>query len=478
MGRWDINHSLLQHSNPRTGGANMRTRIFLLSASLIVVCVCWGQVNNASLTGLVTDPSGAVVVGAKVTLTNTATNVEQATTTTASGYYDFPVVQVGRYRLKVEHQNFQTGVSDVTLEVGEHGRQNVPLKIGSSLETVTVESAVPLLDTQDASPGEAVENKLINTAPLSARNWDDLLGLVPGVQADRYTEQGGGTAAGRTGGANVHGVRSLQNNFVLDGVDNNSFSENVQELTTQIIRPSVDAIQEFKIATNPYSAENGRSPGSLVTVTTKSGANALHGLAYEYLRNKVFDANDFFTNRVGRPRPKHVQNQFGGQIGGPVVKNKAFFFFNYEGTRIRRGRFYQANVPTVEERIGDFSLATATKYNIKADTVSSGCSSSSPCTGFLPMVDKVGDCVGAGNPFPGNQIPAGCIDPIAAKILALVPPPNFTPTSGALNIGNFINVRNLQDDSNNYIGRFDWSPTNSDTVWVRYTNVQRFRFVP
>ena len=294
----------------------------MLSASLIVVCVCWGQVNNASLTGLVTDPSGAVVVGAKVTLTNTATNVEQATTTTASGYYDFPVVQVGRYRLKVEHQNFQTGVSDVTLEVGEHGRQNVPLKIGSSLETVTVESAVPLLDTQDASPGEAVENKLINTAPLSARNWDDLLGLVPGVQADRYTEQGGGTAAGRTGGANVHGVRSLQNNFVLDGVDNNSFSENVQELTTQIIRPSVDAIQEFKVSTNPYSAENGRSPGSLISVTTKNGTNTFHGGVYEYLRNRIFDANDYFTNRAGRAKPEKVQNQFGGLIGGPVIKNR------------------------------------------------------------------------------------------------------------------------------------------------------------
>ncbi|PYT45190.1 MAG: TonB-dependent receptor, partial [Acidobacteria bacterium] len=167
-------------------------------------------------------------------------------------------------------------------------------------------------------PGAVVENELISGVPLSARNWDDLLGLVPGVQGDRYTEQGGGTASGRTGAVNVHGVRSLQNNFVLDGVDNNSFSENVQELTTQIVRPSVDAIQEFKIATNPYSAENGRSPGSLVTVTTKSGANAFHGLVYEYLRNKVFDANDFFTNRVGRPRPKHVQNQYGGQIGGPV----------------------------------------------------------------------------------------------------------------------------------------------------------------
>src|SRR5439155_2337903 len=327
--------------------------------------------------------------------------------------------------VRVEKQGFRKTVSRVTLEVGQKGRQDFALQVGATSESVTVEGTVPLLSTQDASPGAVVDQTTISGAPLSARNWDDLLGLVPGAQGDRYSEQGGGTQGGRTGAPNVHGVRSLQNNFVLDGVDNNSFSENVQELTSQISRPSVDAIQEFKIATNPYSAENGRSPGSLVTVTTKSGANAFHGLAYEYLRNKVFDANDFFTNRVGRPRPKHVQNQYGGQIGGPVVKNKAFFFFNYEGTRIRRGRFYQANVPTAEERIGDFSLATATKYNIKADTVSPGCSSSSPCTGFLPMVDKVGDCVGAGNPFPGNQIPAGCMDSMAAKILALVPPPNF-----------------------------------------------------
>ena len=155
---------------------------------------------------------------------------------------------------------------------------------------------------------------MIADLPLSSRNWDDLMSGVPGVQADRYTEEGGGTANGRTGGANVHGVRSLQNNFVLDGVDNNSISENVQELTTQVARPSVDSIQEFRVSTNPYSAENGRSPGALISVTTKSGGNEFHGTAYEFLRNKVFDANNFFrTERdpetSARSKPVRGQHQ-------------------------------------------------------------------------------------------------------------------------------------------------------------------------
>src|SRR6266568_7378680 len=434
----------------------------VLSAVLVVASsLAFGQVNTASLTGLVTDPSDAPVSDANVTLTNMDTNVAQTTQTGAAGYYEFPVIQVGTYKLKVERQGFQTVISALTLDIGQRARFDIPLKIGSSSESVTVESTVPLLSTQDAMPGAVVENELISGVPLSARNWDDLLGLVPGVQGDRYTEQGGGTASGRTGGVNVHGVRSLQNNFVLDGVDNNSFSENVQELTTQIVRPSVDAIEEFRVSTNPYSAENGRSPGSLISVTTKSGVNRFHGLAYEYLRNKIFDANDFFTNRVGRDRPKHVQNQFGGQVGGPIVKSKAFFFFNYEGTRIRRGRFYQANVPLANERIGDFSAAKGAANR----------------TTYATMIDRVGDCVGKGNPFPNNQIPARCIDPIAAKTLGLVPDPNFPPSSGALNLNNFVNTRNLVDDANNYVGRFDWQATASDSVWVRYTYSHRFRFV-
>src|SRR6185436_2191672 len=158
------------------------------------------------------------------------------------------------------------------------------LGVAGVAEQVTVE-ARRLLNTEQAALGAVVDQTSVAKLPLAIRNWDDLLALVPGVQGDRYTEQGGGTSFGRTGGINVHGARALQNNFLLDGVDNNSISENVQELTTQVSRPSVDAIQEFKVVTSPYSAEYGRSPGAAVSVSTKSGTNTIHGTFYEFYRN-------------------------------------------------------------------------------------------------------------------------------------------------------------------------------------------------
>src|SRR4051794_23709204 len=335
----------------------MKARLVYPSIMLTLVLLAgsmFAQVNTASLTGLVSDPSGAAIADAKVTATNSATNLQQSATTTSSGYFTFATLPTGDYKVTVEKQGFRVTTSSINLAVGSRARLDLALQVGTASETVDVTGTAPLLTTQDAMPGAVVDDAMIHGAPLGARNWDDLLGLVAGVQADRYTEQGGGTAAGRTGGVNVHGIRSLQNNFVLDGVDNNSFSENVQELTTQIARPSLDAISEFKVSTNPYSAENGRSPGSLVSVTTKGGTNSFHGSAYEYLRNKVFDARDFFNARnasqqpVGtllQKKPAFNQNQFGATIGGPVFKNKAFFFGNYEGTRIRKGRTYLANVP-------------------------------------------------------------------------------------------------------------------------------------
>jgi len=439
--------------------------ILAIAALLSFSCLGLAQVNTASLTGLVTDSSGAVVPDAAVTLTNTDTNISQTVNTSNVGYYVFPVLPVGNYSLKIQKTGFQTGASDIRLDVGQRGRLDVQLKPGGATETVNVEASQVLLQTQEAAPGTVIENAIIRDVPLSARNWDDLLVQVAGVQADRYTEQGGGTASGRTGGMNVHGVRSLANNFVLDGVDDNSISENVQELTTQSVRPSVDAIQEFRVSTDPYNAENGRAGGAMVSVTTKSGSNQFHGVAYEFLRNKVFDANDFFLNRAGKARPAHVQNQFGGAAGGPVIKNKLFFFFNYEGGRNRLGTTRLTNVPTASERIGDFSNAAAVANGIKGGA-------------YSKLVDNVGNCMGKGVAFPNNQIPSRCLDPVAVKILGLVPLPNTVPTSGALDISNFIRVPKIQDDANSYIGRADYNLSSTNNIFVRYTSTRRFRYVP
>src|SRR5215207_8641690 len=445
----------------------MLRRVPRAAACLLLLSVCLSpnasaQVNNASVTGLVTDTTGAVVPNASVTLKSKATNVETTAATDSSGYYTFASVPVGAYTVTVERQGFKRVVlEEVKLEVGQKARVDAALEVGAVTETVTVTSAT-LLTTQEATTGGVIENRLVEQLPLSGRNWDDLVALVPGVQVDRYTEEGGGTAGGRTGGANVHGVRSLQNNFVLDGVDNNSISENVQELTTQIARPSVDSIQEFKVSTNPYSAENGRSPGALVSVVTKSGSNAFHGTLYEFHRNRVFDANNFFNNRAGARKPQNIQNQFGGNIGGPVVKGRAFFFFNYEGTRIRKGTTRLGNVPLANEIRGDFSAAAAVANRIPVGD----------CRALAPSAFN------ANGSFINNQIPAQCLDPVAQRVLALLPAPNVVPGSGPLNLNNFIRNPGIQDDTDSYTGRFDWQQGAKNSFFARYTLSDRFRYVP
>ena len=233
---------------------------------------------------------------------------------------------------------------------GARSRLDLSLAVGSIGETVTVEGVTPLLSTENAVLGTVVDSNEMDKLPLAIRNWDDLLALVPGVQSDRYTEQAGGTSAGRTGGVSVHGNRSLQNNFLLDGVANNSFSTNVQELTTQMSRPSVDAIDEFKVVTSPYAAEYGWSPGAAIIVNTKSGTNTLRGTAYDFFRNDSLDAINYFAKRANQPKPTNNQNQFGGNLGGPIVRNRAFFFGDFEGTRIEQGVLRTGRVMTADER--------------------------------------------------------------------------------------------------------------------------------
>ena len=416
---------------------------FALVAALLALAApraVFAQVDRATVSGLVKDSGGAVVAGASVTVTNLATNVASQQTTTDTGSYLVVNLIPGQYRIDVELSGFKKRSQTVTLEVGQRARVDMPLEVGNFAETVDVAGASPILKTSEAALGSVIAEIQVANLPLAIRNWDDLLALVPGVQGDRYTEQGGGTSFGRTGGINVHGARALQNNFLLDGVDNNSISENVQELTTQVSRPSVDAIQEFKVVTSPYSAEYGRSPGAAISVSTKSGTNLVRGTAYEYFRNESLDSTDFFTKRAGAVKPANDQNQFGGNLGGPIIKNNAFFFSDYEGTRITRGVTRLTKVPTADERAGIFTS---------------------------PVRDPV-----TGLNFDNNRIPNNRIDPYASEIMALVPLPN---QPGA---NNFFRAPDLLDNSDRLLGRMDWRPRAKDSIFGRYIYSNRTRQIP
>jgi len=425
-------------------------------AFLIPLCVlvcAYSQINNASLSGLVTDPSQSVVSGVIVTATNKSTALSHQVKTDAAGYYTFATLPVGDYQVTAEHSGFEKAVEQVTLQTAQKARQNFSLVVGQVDTTVEVQSEALQLSPNDATLGTVVDNDFVSKYPLVLRTWDDLLTLVAGVQASRYTEQSGATSAGRTGDFNVHGVRSLQNNFILDGIDNNTFSENVQELSTQAVRPSVDDLQEFKVITNAYSAEYGRSPGAAVVVTTKSGTNRIHGLLYEYVRNSYFDANDFFSNRNGLKKPENQRNQFGGNVGGPIIKNKLFGFFDWESTRINNAVSRITTVPLPNERVGNFSPAAAAAAGVAA---------------YPAIYDPTTQ-----QPFANNQIPTSRLDTSMQKIMALFPLSNLAGENN-----NFTRNAALTDNADRYSGRIDWAASQSDSIFGRYSYVTRGRFIP
>ena len=398
------------------------------------------QVDRATLTGIVRDPSDAVIATAQVKVTSLATNVATTVSTTIDGMYLVVNLAPGEYLVQVEAPGFQRFEQTVSLSIGTRARLDLSLPVGSVGETVTVEGVTPLLSSESAVLGTVVSNVEVSTLPLAIRNWDDLLAMVPGVQSDRYTEQAGGTSAGRTGGVSVHGNRSLQNNFLLDGVANNSFSTNVQELTTQISRPSVDAIDEFKVVTSPYAAEYGYSPGAAIIVNTKSGTNTMRGTVYDFYRDDRLDAINYFAKAANQQKSTNNQNQFGGNLGGPILRDRAFFFGDYEGTRIEQGVLRTGNVMTQDQRRGVFTSTIR-----------------DPQTG---------------QPFPNNTIPDSRIDPVARSIMGLVPLPNTTGSN------NFIRQPNVEDESDRYLARVDFRPGNNDTIFARYIYSDRSRFVP
>ncbi|MEW5979740.1 MAG: TonB-dependent receptor [Acidobacteriota bacterium] len=434
-----------------------------------------GQVQNASLTGLVSDPSGAPVPETAVTARNSATNVTRVTTTDSSGYYVFPELPVGSYVVTVKKDGFkQVERHDVVLQVGQRARIDFPLEVGAITQVVEVTGATPLLQVGSASPGSLVTNRMVIDLPLSSRNYNDLLITVAGSVGDRFTTQGGGTTRGRVGGVNVHGLRQFQNNFILDGVDNNTVSHNVLEQSTQSAVESVDAIQEFKMTTTPYDPQYGRAPGATVVISTKSGTNKYHGTFWEFLRNDKLDAADFFANRAGAKKGILRQNQFGANVGGPILRDRAFFFFNWESLRQVVGVARLSNVPLPNERIGDFSDAAAAANRVK----------------YAPIFDRVGDCrakvpdafdpndpLGA-NHFKNNIIPAACLDPVAQRITGLIPAANAIPGAGAKNANNYFRNAGSFDRRDSFVTRGDAEINTSNHVFARYFYSRRSRFIP
>ena len=471
--------------------------LHLLILIIALVLSAEAQVDTASLTGRIVDPNGAAVGGARVTITNQTTNLTNVIATNEDGYYTFTSVRPSLYTVEVAQSGFNTEIRrDFELNVGRASRLDLSLTIGSATAAVDVTSETQsLLQRDDATLGNTVDNRRITTLPLPQRSWDDLLTQVAGTQGDPYTEQSGGTASGRTGSVNIHGIRSLQNNFILDGQDNNSISTNVQEFSTQVSRPSIDSLSEFRVITSPFTAEYGRAAGGVVSVTTKSGTNDFHGLLYEYHRNRIFDANDFFSNRLGRKKPQRVQNQFGGNAGGPIWKNRAFFFADYEGTRIRQGLLRIATVPLTQFRSGNFSsLLGANQFEIFAPNGMGGCAGTGQFIRagqiFNPSTTRPNPCLGLTggttygtlpfirDPFAGNIITS--IDPVAAQFAGLYPTPTITGTPNASGVfsNNFARTPSISDDANRFTTRIDYRINDKSDIFGRYAYGKRDRFVP
>jgi hypothetical protein len=444
----------------------------------LIVCLVFGlrasaQVNTGTLSGQVEDASASVVPGATVAVAEQTTGYSRQAQTDGNGTYIFPELPIGQYTVTVEANGFETVKGTAIINVGVRSRSDFHLRVGSTGQTIEVTASGAALSRDDASISTLVTKDTISDTPLYLRNWDDLLRTVPGVQINRYTNQSGATSSGRTGSFNVNGVHSLQNNFILDGIDNNTFSENVQELSTESAHPSVDVISEFNVITNPYSSEYGRAPGAVVSVNTRSGANRFHGTAYEFVRNQYFDAFDYFTKRTTTTKAQDNQNQFGASMGGPIVRNKAFFFFNYEGTRIKQGLSRISTVPLDNERIGDFSSAAAAANGLTPYPTIYNLS-------LCPTPINISTC--APPPLLNNSFqsdPSAHIDAAVAKLMALFPEPNYKPNSANFpDVNNYSRTGASTDFNDSYDARVDWTPTSVDTIFGRFNYFNRTRDIP
>lgn len=423
----------------------MRTRQSV-GMAVVLAAVGWllsspavAQVTTADVLGRVTDTSGGALPGATVTITNPATGDERTQVASDTGDYVFSLLPIGRYTIKVDLQGFQPFTGTVQLSAGDRQRVNAQLAVGTLSETITVSADAPIIQSDSATVGALLPETAVQDLPLNGRNVIGLVRMVPGANEGLPNSLSSGNRPDdrrQTSTVSVNGQNDVLNNNLIDGVDNNE-----RYIGTIGVRPSVDAIAEVKVQTNMYTAETGRTAGAVVNILTKSGTNDFRGSAYGFFRNEKFDSYEFFARR-DQPKPRLRQQQFGGSLGGRVLRNRTFFFADYERYHQERGQTFVSTVPTAKMRTGDFSELLAAR----------GLAIYDPLT--TPRVA-----------FPGNIIPANRIDPIALKFLNLYP----MPSNAALG-SNFTTNVNREQTSDTFDVRLDHRFTNNRTIYVRYSD--------
>src|SRR5690349_2912929 len=368
--------------------------------------IAFSQVERASIVGTLRDASGSVVPGVTVRVTNESTNTATTLTTDASGEYSATNLTPGSYKIEAEKSGFSRRVyRNFPVQVAQVARLDIILDVGAVEQTVEVTTQVPLLQTENASVGQVIAEKPIAELPLNGRNFAQLAVLAPGVTGLTYAQTGTINAGARPdelrpGGTTIeaNGARDSSNQLLIDGIDN---TEMISQ--TFVVRPAVDGLQEFKVLTNNAGAEFGRAGGAVVITSTKSGTNQFHGSLFEFLRNSELDAKNYF-DRKDSPIPPYKLNDFGATIGGPILKNRTFFFVDYEGTRERLGQTIVVTVPTVGMKAGNFKGVAPNGIFDPTSTRPSGSSN---------IRDR----------FANDTIPKDRFDQIAAKIVALYPDP-------------------------------------------------------
>jgi hypothetical protein len=453
----------------RHAGAVFGALVLLLLASAPAAA----QVDTGSILGTIKDQSGGVLPGATVTITHEGQGFSLTTVTRDDGTFVFTPVRTGSYTIRVEFPGFRKSEKRaVTVSIQQNVTVDFAMEPGALTEEVVVNAAQPLLETGTGTAGQTLGSGTIENLPINGRDYTILARLSTGVVPPQP-----GARAPLMFSAN--GVRPAQNNYLLDGIDNNTSNVDFLSGVAYIVKPPVDAVDEIKILTSSFSAEYGRAGGAVLNTTLKSGTNVFHGSVWEFARDDAMNATDFFANKAGLKKPVYQSNQFGLTGGGPIRSGKTFFFADYEGSLIKQGRTWVTTVPTAAQRnsgFTDFSdLLSLQSGNVGTDILGRTFARGTvfdPATTRQLAVGQVDPVTGltatrAGfvrDAFAGNRIPAGRLDPNALKLLMLYPEPN----GPGLNNNYSVN-RNNSDDTHSFDVRVDHNFSSNDRFFARYS---------